>query len=117
MWFRCNCPIVEAEVQSSRRVLSPTCVVDTGAHTVTALIGHFTIFAVIGTEEVAFDFANLSISPGLVNRGDSVTITVEVTNTGGLEGSCTMPLFIYGVEETGHELTLGPGASDIVTLP
>jgi len=91
-------------------------VVDTEAHTVSVWISHFTVFAIIGREEAAFHFANLSISPTTVGRGESVDITVEVTNTGGVEESCTITLLIDGVEEATQELTLGPGARDTVTF-
>ncbi|MBE9502131.1 MAG: hypothetical protein IMY87_06865, partial [Chloroflexi bacterium] len=77
---------------------------------------HFTVFAIVGREEAAFHFANLSISPTTVDRGESVAITVEVTNTGGVEESCTITLLIDGVEEATQELTLGPGATDTVTF-
>jgi len=103
------------DTESGEWELLPS-LVDPGAHTVGTSISHFTIFAIIGREEAAFDFANLSVSPSLVDRGESVTITVEVTNSGGMGGSHTVMLLIDGVEETRHELTLGPGASDTVTF-
>lgn len=92
------------------------CVVDPDANTVTASIGHFTVFAIIGREKAAFEFANLSIFPFMVDSGESVTITVEVTNTGGLQGSCIVTLLIDGSEEETKEVTLEPGVSDIVTF-
>lgn len=85
--------------------------VDTGAHTVTSSIGHFTVFAVIGRTAPAFTLANLSISPSEVDRSESVTISVEVTNSGGTEGSYIGTLLIDGVEEATEERTLEPGAS------
>ena len=100
---------------SEEWVLLPS-VVDTGAHTVTVSIGHFTLFAIIGREEACFDVANLSISPTTADPDERVTITVEVTNTGGLEGSCTVKLLIDGVEEATQELTVAPGATDTVTF-
>ena len=103
------------ESQSGECTLLPTAV-DTEAHTVSVWISHFTVFAIVGREEAAFHFANLSISPTTVDRGESVAITVEVTNTGGLEESCTITLLIDGVEEATQELTLGPGATDTVTF-
>jgi len=89
-------------------------VADTAAHTVTASISHLTIFAIVGREEAGFDFANYSISSITVDPGESVTISVEATNSGGMEGRCIVTLLIDGVEEATHELTLGPGASDTV---
>ena len=91
------------------RLLEPSAV-DTGAHTVTAPVCHCTHYAIIGREEAVFDSANLSISPSLVDHGDSVTITVEVTNSGGMEGTCIVTLLIDGVEEASQEVRLGPGS-------
>jgi len=87
-------------------------VVDTGAHTVTSSIGHFTVFAVIGRTAPAFTLSNLSISTSEVDRGEGVTISVEVTNAGGIEGSYIGTLLIDGFEEATQERMLEPGASD-----
>jgi hypothetical protein len=103
------------ESESGECVLLPA-VVDTEAHTVSVCISHFTIFAVIGKEEAAFHFANLLVSPTTVDDGESVAISVEVTNTGGLEGSCTVTLLVDDAEETTQELTLASGVSEIVTF-
>jgi len=91
--------------------------VNTVDHTVSVWISHFTLFAIIGREEACFDFANLSISPTTVDPGESVTISAEVTNTGGLEGSCTVKLLIDDVEEATQEVTVAPGATVTVTFP
>lgn len=103
------------ESQSGEFEFLPT-VVDTEANTVSVWISHFTVFAIVGREEAAFHFANLSISPATVDRGESVSISAQVTNTGGMEGSCTVRLLIDGVEEATQELTLGPGAIDTITF-
>ena len=75
-----------------------------------------TITDLVYREEAAFHFANLSVSPTTVGLGESVTVAVDVTNTGGIGGSCTVTLLIDGVEEATQELMLGPGASDTVTF-
>jgi hypothetical protein len=100
----------------SEQWVSLSSVVDTEAHTVSVWVSHFTVFAIVGREEAAFHFANLSISPTTVGRGESVDITVEVTNTGGVEESCTITLLIDSVEEATQELTLTPGAIDAITF-
>ena len=63
-----------------------------------------------------YHLSGLLISPSIVDAGDSVTISVEVTNSGGMEGSYVVTLMIDGAEETSYELTLGPGVSDTVTF-
>jgi hypothetical protein len=103
------------DAESGEWVLLPS-QVDPEKHTITASISHFTVFGVIGREEAAFDFANLSISPNMVDSEESVTMTIDITNVGGLGGSCTIMLLIDGAEEATQRLMLAPGASDTVTF-
>jgi len=103
------------DAESGEWVLLPSRV-DPDTHTITASISHFTVFGVIGREEAAFDFANLSISPNMVDSEENVTMTIDITNVGGLGGSCTIMLLIDGAEEATQKLTLAPGASDTVTF-
>jgi len=103
------------DAESGEWVLLPS-QVDPDTHTITASISHFTVFGVIGREEAAFDFANLSISPNMVDSEESVTMTIDVANVGGLGGSCAITLLIDGAEEATQKLTLAPGASDTVTF-
>jgi len=91
-------------------------VVDTGAHTVTSSTGQFSVFAIIWRTAPAFTLADLSISPSEVDAGESVTISAQVTNSGGMEGSYTITLLIDGTEEATQELSLAPGASDTVNF-
>lgn len=93
-------------------------VVDTFANTVTAEITHITAFAALAPQAPAeFTFTPpLSISPGKVDTGDEVTITAEVSNTGGMTGAYTVTLRIDGTVEDTQEVILGPGESDTVTF-
>jgi len=58
----------------------------------------------------------LSISPSEVNIGETVTISVMVTNTGDVGGSCEVTLKINDVIEATKEVTLDAGASREVTF-
>ena len=97
-------------------------VVDTVAKTVTAKVSHFTIFAVIGIvpppvlAPAEFTSSALNISPREVDIGETVTISVLVTNIGEEEGSYTVTLKINGVVEQTREVTLAGGASQTVTF-
>ncbi|MBA7609622.1 hypothetical protein ES703_16813 [subsurface metagenome] len=93
-------------------------VVDTFANTVTAEITHTTAFAALAPQAPAeFTFTPpLSISPGKVDTGDKVTITAEVSNTGGMTGASTVTLRIDGAVEDTQEVVLSPGESDTVTF-
>lgn len=58
-------------------------------------------------EAAEFRVSNLSISPSLVGEGDTVTLTVEVTNTGGITGKKTLEFEINRITET-TEVTVEP---------
>ncbi len=65
---------------------------------------------------VAFSSSGLSISPGKVNLGETVTIRATVTNTGSAAGSYEVTLKIDGVVEETKEVTLKAGESQEVTF-
>ena len=64
----------------------------------------------------AFACSNLSISPGEVNIGEAVTISVMVANTGTAFGTYKVTLKINGVVEETKDITLNAGASEKVTF-
>ncbi|MBA7705025.1 hypothetical protein ES703_113849 [subsurface metagenome] len=64
----------------------------------------------------AFTTSNLSVSPSEVNVGESVTISVLVTNTGNLAGSYEVTFKIDGVAVASEEVTLAAGGSETVTF-
>jgi len=96
-------------------------VVDTQAHTVTASISHFNDLAVFGYRAeapppAAFQVSALTVSPAAVFTGETVNITIQVTNTGGQAASYQVILKINGVAETAQEITLDAGASTEVSF-
>jgi hypothetical protein len=93
-------------------------VVDPIAHTVTAQVSHFTRFAVLGpvAAPAAFALSNLGVAPAEVEEGDTVTVTVDVVNTGELEGGYTVTLLVNGAAEAAREITLAGGATTSVTF-
>ena len=66
--------------------------------------------------EAIFATSNLSITPGEVNIGETVTIGVIVSNTGTAFGSYMVTLKINGVVEVTKEVTLKSGISREVTF-
>lgn len=64
----------------------------------------------------AFSLSSLFISPNEVALGESVTISVEVANTGEETGNCEVVLNIEGVAEASKEIAVNPGASQEVTF-
>ena len=62
--------------------------IDTENNTISAPVSHFTAFTVLAyTRPAAFTATDLVIAPEAVDIGETVTISVLVTNTGDLPGS------------------------------
>ena len=59
---------------------------------------------------------SLSVTPGLVRPGETVTVSAEVTNTGVLAQGCSVMLLIDGIEEDTKDVFLAPGTGDTVTF-
>jgi len=91
--------------------------VDTAAHTICGQTTHFTTFAVFaGTSPASFTVSGLSVSPSTVNVGQQVSIRVNITNTGDLEGTYTVTLKVNGTTAGTKEVTLTGGTSETVTF-
>jgi len=74
-------------------------------------------FTTLGAVPAAvFTSSSLSISPSEVNIGETVTISVLITNAGDAAGSYEVTLKINGVVEATKEVTLGSGTSQEVTF-
>jgi hypothetical protein len=97
-------------------VILEGCAVDPATNTITAPLSHFTAFTILGYEPAAFTPGSLVISPTEVDIGETVDVTISVTNTGGVAGSYKVTLKINGVVEATKEVTLNPAASETVTF-
>jgi len=64
----------------------------------------------------AFQISKLLIVPTEVNVGEKVTITAEVINTGGTEGSYIVTLRIKDIVDRNETVTVAAGASKVVTF-
>lgn len=95
------------------------CVVDTEANTIAAKLGQIHDLVVLGHKVVApadFEVSSLSISPTEVDIGETLNITILVTNIGGQPGSYKVILKINGVAEADREVFLDVGASKQVSF-
>jgi oligopeptide transport system substrate-binding protein len=76
--------------------------------------------APIGTLNIAqpaeFQTGSVDIVPREISAGDSITVNVEVKNSGGTEGKYTAKLSIDGKEAGTREAVIGPASSKIVTF-
>jgi len=66
--------------------------------------------------QAAFSVSNLRIEPSETKAGEKVTVSAEVKNTGGSEGSYTAELKVNGVTEGSQNLTIPAGGSIGVTF-
>ena len=64
----------------------------------------------------AFTMSSLSVDPSSVDVGGTITISVEVTNTGGQSGSHTVTLKIDGEVEDEKTVTLNPDETETVSF-
>ena len=63
-----------------------------------------------------FELSNLSISPAVVEIGETVTVIVNVANVGELEGTYQVTLKVNDVPEASKSVTLGGGAATTVSF-
>lgn len=74
-------------------------------------------FTTLGEAPAAiFTSSSLSISPSRADIGESITISVLVTNTGNAAGSYEVALKLDGVTEATKQVTLDAGASESVNF-
>ncbi len=71
---------------------------------------------VVAPEPAKFVVSDLSISPGEVIAGESVTISFDVANSGGTTGTHTVTLKVNGSELATKSLTLDPGQSQRIAF-
>jgi len=69
-----------------------------------------------GCAKATFEVSNLTIDPQEVESGQSATVSVEIVNTGGAEGSYPAMLKINGIQVDEKNVTVGPGAVQQVTF-
>jgi hypothetical protein len=93
-------------------------VVDMDSHIVSTLVDHLSTFAVIAPKPpplpAAFSTSALSVYPPEAEIGETVAVSVLVTNSGELEGSYGLTLTINGAVEETREITLAGGSQRVV---
>ena len=67
-------------------------------------------------QPAVFSLSNLIIDPAEIATGESVTISVVITNTGEEEGNYTARLMIDGIMEDMELVTLAAGANQTVNF-
>ena len=92
-------------------------VVDAQGNKVSTELTHLTVFAIMAKlppppppPPAEFVLSNLEVDPAEVEPGKEVTVTIEVKNIGGREGSYLVSLRINGVLEKMKKVILAPNA-------
>ena len=94
-----------------------SCTVDTGSNTITAEVSHFTAFTTLSsTRPAAFTASDLTIAPQEAERGQSVTISVTISNSGDLAGSYEVTLEINDTAVETETVEVAGGDSQSVSF-
>jgi len=92
-------------------------VVDPETNTITATVEHFSAFAILAhTRPANFIVSNLSITPHEAVLGESMSVSVSVTNTGDLPGTQEMTLEVDDVPVEIRDITIYSGDSKLVSF-
>jgi len=94
-----------------------SCTVDTGSNTITAAVSHFTAFTTLSsTRPATFTTTDLVITPQEAERGQSVTISVTISNSGDLAGSYEVTLEINDTAVETETVEVAGGDSQSVSF-
>ncbi len=93
--------------------------VNTATNTITALVSHFTAFAILGYKVVPsapaapaeFTPSSLTISPTTVAPGETVAISILIANAGGQSANYRVILKVGGAVEATTEVPVNAGTS------
>lgn len=84
------------------------------------LASHFSPVAVLARlsepKPANFEVSNLVVSPSQIQPDQKVTITVNVTNTGGKSGDYSLQLKVDGIVQPSKQITLAAGRSQTVNF-
>ena len=109
--------LVIATLQDGKWIEFEGCVVDKINNTITVPISHFTTFTVMAhTAAASFEITGITVNPDEVYPYEIVTVSVTITNTGGLAGSYNVILKINDLELQTRRVTLGVGKSEIISF-
>ena len=95
-------------------------IIDIERNRISADVTHFSLFAIMAKSPpplpAEFAVSNLAIDQAKVKPGDEVTITIDVKNIGGMEGSYAISLLINNVLEETKRVILAPEALKTVSF-
>ncbi|MFC1933724.1 hypothetical protein ACFLXX_01055 [Chloroflexota bacterium] len=109
--------IATRDDESGSWVMLTDSTVNPGLNTISTTVDHFTLFSILAHAHPAiFTVSGLSITPGQVNTGEDINISVIVTNSGDLAGNYRVVLVIDNVIISEREVSVESGDSEEVTF-
>lgn len=91
--------------------------IDTEANCITAIITHFSDYTIcVGARPAELSVTQMSVTPGEIARGDQVTVTATVTNSGDIAGVYEAGLEVDGNIIATKSITVSPGSSQVVSF-
>jgi hypothetical protein len=98
--------------ETARKWVELQCSVDTANHTISVTIEHLSVYTIIAhTRPAALKISGLTVSPNKVDAGQSVSISVKVSNSGDLTGTYDVNLKVNGVSEKINQITVAGSES------
>jgi hypothetical protein len=85
-----------------------------------AMLSHLSLFAILATvtepATAKFEVSTLTISPSQAQPNQEITISLNVTNTGGKSGDYNLELKVDGKVNSTKQVTIAPGTIQTVTF-
>lgn len=109
--------LVIATWQDEKWIEFEGCVIEPVNNTITVQINHLTVFTVIAhIAPASFEVTKMNITPTEVYRGETVTVSASITNTGDLSGSYNVTLRINDLKLQTKNVTVGGGDSQTISF-
>src|SRR4030042_5699405 len=81
-----------------------------------ALIAMPSLLQACAEAQPSFEVLSLKITPPKITTGDKATIKVEIRNNDAKDATYNVPLMVNGVADDRKNVTLAPGATELLTF-
>jgi hypothetical protein len=87
-----------------------------GAIYVLALITMMSLLQACAEAQPGFEVLSLKITPTKITTGEKATVEVEIINNDAKDATYNVPLMVNGVADDRKNVTLAPGATELLTF-
>ena len=87
-----------------------------GAICLLALIASLGLLQACAEAQPSFEVLSLHLTPPKITTGEKATIKVEIKNNDAKEATYNVPLMVNGVTDDRRNVTLAPGAIELITF-